>query len=68
MRRIILHNLNIFQPYFTYYSFVSELREERKTVPYSLKLQDCNFQSVPSAVERNTDNKLQLLLILDDAV
>lgn len=48
-------------------SFVSELREERKTVPYSLKLQDCNFQLVPSAVERNTSNKLQLFLILADA-
>lgn len=66
-RRKILHNLKIFKPYLTYNSFVSELREETKPVPYSLKLQDCNFQLVPSAVERNTNNKLQLFPILDDA-
>jgi len=56
MRRKILQNLKTFKPYLTYSSFVSKLKEERKTVPYSLKLQDCNFQLVPSAVERNTNN------------
>lgn len=39
----------------------------KKPVPYSLKLQGCNFQLVPGAVERNTSDKLKPFPTFDDS-